>query len=496
MFRPPRLGIGAVYTPALGAWLTRRPDALDLLEIEPQTMWLAEHPIDGPFRPFGPAFEAFLALGRRALVHSVGVPLGGTRRPEAAQMRPLRAMVERLDPPWVSEHLSVAGTPHRAAGFLLPPLQTDAGVAVAADNIRRFRDGVGRPVAIETGVSYLARKPFEMADGEFLARVAEAADCGVLLDLHNLYCNERNGRESIETFLERAPLERVWELHLAGGSELDGYWLDAHSGAVPDALLEIARATIERLPNLGALNIEIYATFLERMADEELDALVHSLRELWDGAGGALASAQDDRSSAPPPVASSAARLPEEGGASLEEPRSAPLPADWEHGLTRALWQGDAAEHPFVEDAAAVRLYAKLAASFRGSMLSRALPRGIRYLILREPTADADTLLGAYLRDVPAQMYAPLEARGFLDWTRARETADPLLIALLEYDVATLEVELESRARSVRFPGDPRPIFEALSESRLPRVAPDATPWEIELLPEDSRGEPGVERIA
>ncbi len=151
-FRPPRLGAGMIYTPALRPFLKERLGSIDVLEIEPQTLWLADDAIEGPYREHSELIDAFAALPVSKLVHSVGMPLGGTRRPSPSQMALVRATAERLDSPWVSEHLSVAGTPHRSAGFLLPPLQTEEGVATAAANIRAFAEGVGRPVAVETGV--------------------------------------------------------------------------------------------------------------------------------------------------------------------------------------------------------------------------------------------------------------------------------------------------------------------------------------------------------
>ena len=190
-----------IFSAALREFLQRRPNALDLLAIEPQTLWLADHAFAGPFFEFTPGIEAFASLRGHKLVHSVGMPLGGTRTPDPAQMALLAKTAARLDSPWVSEHLSVAGTPHRAAGFLLPPLQTDKGVETAVRNIRAFARGVGRPVAVETAVAYFRRKPFEMSDGAFLARVVEEADCGILLDLHNIYCKESNGRSTMDAFV-------------------------------------------------------------------------------------------------------------------------------------------------------------------------------------------------------------------------------------------------------------------------------------------------------
>ena len=78
-----------------------------------------------------------------------------------------------------------------------------------------------------------------MPDGAFAAQVAEAADCGIVLDLHNLLCNERNGRQWVEGFLAAIPPHRVWEIHVAGGKSQRGFWLDAHSGLVEPDLIAI-----------------------------------------------------------------------------------------------------------------------------------------------------------------------------------------------------------------------------------------------------------------
>lgn len=463
-FQAPKLGIGMIFSTALKPFLQRRPTALDVLEIEPQTLWLADDPFDGPFFEFTPAFDMLAELPQKKLVHSVGMPIGGTRRPHPAQLSLLRRVAERLDSPWVSEHLSIAGTPHKAAGFLLPPLQTDEGVQIAARNIRAFAEGVGRPVAIETGVAYFARKDFEMPDGDFVARICEETGCGILLDLHNLYCNERNGRIRMQDFLAQIPLDRVWEIHLAGGQEMDGYWLDSHSGKMPVDLAAFSREVVQSLPNLGALNFEIYDTFLERMAPEELDDTVAELREIWDRAG-------ISRSDAPP------AEL---------VPRPAtpgPASADWEDGATRAVWQADPEQHPWPDDAQALRLYAKLARSFRGSMLVRAMPRSLRYLLLRDGNGT-ETLLGRFHTARDPRLFTPLEAESFADYLIGEGEDDPWLLALLGYDLAFLRIVRQGKAQLVRFPGDPTTLFEALAVARLPANLPDGPEWEVELLPD------------
>lgn len=460
-FAAPKLGIGMIFAPALRPFLQRRPDALDVLEIEPQTMWLADHAFDGPFYEFTAGVDLFAALPGHKLVHSVGMPLGGTRTPDPGQCALIRATAARLNSPWVSEHLSVAGTPHRAAGFLLPPLQTAAGVVHAAGNIRAFAQAVGRPVAMETGVAYLGRKAFEMEDGAFLAQVVAQADCGILLDLHNLYCNARNGRINLDRYLAQIPLDRVWEVHLAGGEEQGGVWLDSHSGPMPADLHAIAREVLASLPNLGALNFEIYDTFLDRTDEAALDGIVEDMRGLWAGVG---------RSATDAPPRALAAR-----------PKGdAPTPAVWEAALTEAVWKADADCHPYPEDARMLALYAYLARSFRGSILMRTLPRALRYLLLRDGEGVQSTLAKFYSHCDP-KLFAPLEAQAFADWSC---DDDPLLVALLAYDLAFVRIVRDGVPQVVHFPGNPRPVFEALADLRLPDL-PAPPVWEIEILPDD-----------
>lgn len=462
MFTPPRLGVGLIYSPVLEPLLQHRPDMADVLEIEPQTHWLAQSTLAGPYAPYEPALAAIAAHCQHKLVHSVGMPLAGTRPPSPAQMALVAQTARRLGAPWVSEHLSVGGTPHQAAGFLLPPLQTALGVATAVANIRAFAKGIGLPVAVETGVSYLRRKPFEMADGDFVAAVAAEADCGILLDIHNIWCNEKNGRCSVDDFVSRLPLDRVWEVHLAGGAEMDGFMLDAHSGPMSAEMADCARRILRALPNLGAVNFEIYGSFAELMDDAGILDIMDGVRGLWSEAGRACGDG-----------------IFRAGDGHL--PPAGPEPDAWENALTAAVWKGNTAGHCDEADSAALHLYGKLAASFRGSLLVRALPRTLRFLFIRDPDG-VEPLLAGYLKTAGPQLFGPLEAKAFCEWLAQSFAGDGWLLALAAYDLALLGMPLNGEGRTVVFPGDPQPLFEALAEGRLPEF-PDPPEWEIEILP-------------
>lgn len=110
----------------------------------------------------------------------------------------LRRMAEQFDTASVSGRLGFnrvrRGDPVREVGFLLSFMQTAAGARVVAAGVQRFHRRLGRPTAFETGVSYFRPQPGELDDGACFAAVDEQADCGIVSDLHNLWCHVRNGR--------------------------------------------------------------------------------------------------------------------------------------------------------------------------------------------------------------------------------------------------------------------------------------------------------------
>jgi uncharacterized protein (UPF0276 family) len=258
----PALGVGVIYSSAIEPLLERRPELFQVVEFEPQTTWIKTPGAARRYRVDEGVLARLSRLPGHKIVHSVGTPVGGTTTPEAAQLELLRVTVASLGSPWLSDHLSFNQTPEFATGFFLPPRQTPEGVAMAAASIHALQAALPVPIAVETGVNYLRPRPDELPDGDFVARVVESADCGLLLDLHNIYCNGLNGRQSMDEYVDQLPLERVWEIHLAGGMELEGFWLDAHSGAIPDPLYAIAERIIPRLPNLKAIIFEIFPSFV------------------------------------------------------------------------------------------------------------------------------------------------------------------------------------------------------------------------------------------
>lgn len=150
MSRLPELGVGLIYSPGLEPLLQAHPELVDVLEFEPQTTWIETGSDAEPYCVRDDVLAHLAALPGRKLVHSIGTPVGGSVRANAAQLPLLRETVQAVGSPWASEHLSFNLTPDFFTGFFLPPRQTEAGIEIYVETIRTLRDALGVPIAIET----------------------------------------------------------------------------------------------------------------------------------------------------------------------------------------------------------------------------------------------------------------------------------------------------------------------------------------------------------
>lgn len=424
---PEGLGVGVVWWPPLDDLCRPGEGLVDVIEAEPEAFWVPS-PDGSGFRSMLP--QALAHLPQPKLLHGVGAPLAGPCPPPAGHAEALARDVSALQPRHVSEHLNLTrfrpepGAESIFAGFMLPPRQSPAGVALAVANIRHHRAAAcgDVPFAVETPVNYLRPLPGEIPDGEFVAAVAEAADCGILLDLHNILCNARNGRQSVADYIAGLPLERIWEIHLAGGENVSGFWIDSHSGIAEPELVEIAAGLIPRLPNLRAVVLEILP---ERVPAAGLDAIAEQLaqlHELWETRGRDVRPSP--RSLAPP----------------LKD--MPPSPEQWASLLGAAVGGGSPPTPP---DAAwwgasrpALDLYRSLIADARASSIAAAAPGTTRLLLRQLGGAETRRLLAEFWRQTPQGYTMADEARDFLRFLAAAEPSLPGRAAAATEDLALM----------------------------------------------------------
>jgi uncharacterized protein (UPF0276 family) len=473
-----------LHAPGLEAVVDAAAGLVDVIEIEPQ---LRRDP-DGRYRLREELFGAAERVAKPKLIHGVGFPVGGTVCPDERDLAAFVEAIERAHAPWASEHLSFnrvrSAERDYFGGFLLPPIQSPAAVRLAARNIRAVSRLLPVPFAFETGVNYLGRLPGELTDGSFFAAVAEEADCGILLDLHNLWCNERNGRQRLLDAVAELPLDRVWEVHLAGGSELDGLWLDGHSSGVPEPLYELAAQVLPRLPNLGAVIFEIAPEVVGRgqVAPSVVLEQLRRIRELWNQAKGGC-DPDGDRERTQPAVgpresieiSAAAGRLPD--------------PSRWESVLgalttagTVASDDGGRGVDAFAGDGAgagtalartlaadpAVATLRKLARSFRGGVVVSALPLTFRLIMFSAGEQGFHALLDRFWRSNLPHRYPAEELEDFLAFLRTGESGIAHLDEVAAYELAARRVRAEGGEERVRFTCEPVALLTDLAGFKQP----------------------------
>ena len=479
-FTPQRLGPGAIYLRSLDRFFRSNGDLIKVAEIEPQILW-TKGTAKGA-RPAGsPAERRHLAnLPQHVLTHGVGYPIGGTVCDQTEHIAEFDRWNRELGVAWTSEHLSILqvrnGSAVQSCGFLMPPIQTEAGVRLAARNIIERRAALGLPFAFETGVNYFALGDYEMPDGEFFAAVAEEADCGILLDLTNLWINEKNGRASIRDILGRLPLDRVWELHLAGIEMERGYWVDAHSREIDPELADLTAEIIPNLPNLGAIIFELapdrVASFGERAYLHEIE----TLHRLWDR------------------VAPTEAATPVSGGRRTDShPRYInPTPAQWERVLMRRMvpeaFQSEA-ETSYMPlkstDEERFSLYCHLAGSFRSGALAELLGNTIRLLLLASGKEALQRLIDGYIATTPPVAFPTDEAVQFRRFLEAHPLPVAGLGDMLAFEGALLEAAVNNTTVRTVLSKDIDTMLADVAAGRLPGPSSDrpATVLEIGVDP-------------
>jgi len=205
--------------------------------------------------PGGRPLRVLGALRERwpLVLHGVSLNVGSTDPLDDAYLRSLRDLARRFEPAWMSDHLCWTGVDGHNLHDLLPLPSTEATLVHVADRIARVQDVLGRRIAIENVSSYLAFRQDGMPEWEFLAGVAERADCGILLDVNNVFVSAHNHRFEAETYLRAIPAERVFQIHLAGHSEEGPLLVDTHDHPVRDEVWALYEGLLRRTGPVSTL---------------------------------------------------------------------------------------------------------------------------------------------------------------------------------------------------------------------------------------------------
>ncbi|WP_347270264.1 DUF692 domain-containing protein [Rhizorhabdus histidinilytica] len=288
--RPAPLGVGLPYLPDLDAALYTS-GLIDFVEITPDILCRPRYGAPGMVLDKGLLETARdVCGGLPIVVHGVELSIGSAGRWNDHYVAMLESFQQEWPFAWHSEHLHFQtidmddGCGERDIGVPLPLPFTQAAAATVANRTRRLNAAFGVPFLLENGAHYLGRLP--RSDGiqdeaHFLNRIAETGDCGFLLDLHNLHCNAVNNGDDAAGLIDALRLDRVGEIHIAGGRWSDGFRLDSHDGRTPQPVWALLDDVLPRCPHVGGVVFEIMADHARRLGPAAIVEELGRLRAIW-----------------------------------------------------------------------------------------------------------------------------------------------------------------------------------------------------------------------
>jgi uncharacterized protein (UPF0276 family) len=241
----PTLGVGLGFREPFRGDLFLARDRVDFLEIT------ADHYFDPS--PEKARELALLADHFTLIPHGLNLSLGTAEGLDPDYLGKFEALVTRLNPPWWSEHVAFTRAGGFEIGHLAPVPFSREALDVLEANIAEATRRIGTPLIVEN-ITYTIPLPGrEMGEGSFLAELTRRTGCGLLLDVTNLYTNAVNHGFDPSEVLDQLPLDRVVQLHFAGGEWHDGQLLDSHARPTSPEVWSLLEEVIARAPIKGII---------------------------------------------------------------------------------------------------------------------------------------------------------------------------------------------------------------------------------------------------
>ena len=187
------------------------------------------------------------------VMHGVSMSIGSADGPSDDYLKQLKALIRRVDPLWISDHLCWTGVHGHNLHDLYPLPYTEETVAHVVRNVKRVQDYLERPLLLENVSSYVAFASDTLAEWDFVTAIAEESDSLILLDVNNIYVSSVNHGFDARQYLDAIPVGRVQQLHLAGYSDHGHYIVDTHDHPVSEPVWELYEYTLRRFGMVASM---------------------------------------------------------------------------------------------------------------------------------------------------------------------------------------------------------------------------------------------------
>ena len=187
------------------------------------------------------------------VLHGVSLSVGSTDPVDFDYLRKLKALGKRINARWISDHLCWTGVAGHNTHDLLPMPYTNEALKHTIEHVKIIQDFMERPIALENASTYLEFSASTWHEADFIRELTEQADCGILLDVNNVYVSSFNHGFDPKAYIDKIPVDRVVQMHLAGHTNKGTHILDTHSDYVIDSVWELYRYAHRRLGGVSTL---------------------------------------------------------------------------------------------------------------------------------------------------------------------------------------------------------------------------------------------------
>ncbi len=187
------------------------------------------------------------------VLHGVSLSIGSVDPLDPRYLDELAALAAETEPAWVSDHLCWSSVGGNFSHDLLPLPYTEEALAHVAARVQQVQDKLKRQILIENVSSYVTFTQSTLTEWQFLAELCQRADCGLLLDVNNVFVSAFNHGFDANEFIDGIPVGRVAQIHLAGHSDYGTHLLDTHDHSVCDGVWTLYRRAVERFGRVSTL---------------------------------------------------------------------------------------------------------------------------------------------------------------------------------------------------------------------------------------------------
>lgn len=233
----PVLGVGLGYRPEIADETLESREKVDFLEV-----------ISENYMKAGVVQRKNLARAEEfpIIPHGVELSIGTTSDIDYDYLKTLKKFLHEINAPWWSDHLCFTGNDHNRLHDLLPLPFSKEAVTHVANRVKKIQEFMEVPFLLENISSYFVLPGSEMTEAQFISEVLEAADCGMLLDVNNVYVNSYNMKFDPIAYVDQLPIDRVVQIHIAGHRKVKSIIVDTHGAQIIQPVYDILAHVLQK----------------------------------------------------------------------------------------------------------------------------------------------------------------------------------------------------------------------------------------------------------